>query len=96
VERLNHQDQKSTTGGKKTGSILRIITTTRFGPAMHITTGSTFEVLKLCNGKINGWQFLNALNASGVTKYEEASACKLLAWLRRLSIVNLHSSPVGI
>ena len=90
------QYNKNTAGAEETLSTLRIVTTTPFGPVIHVTTASAFDILKLCNGKNTGWQILDALNALGAAKYDETSASKMLAMLRRYSIVNLHSTPVAI
>ena len=89
---LNYQNRMAKEN--KTGSTLRMITATRFGRVMHITTASTFEFLKLCNGKLTGRQILDALNDSSVSKQEAALACQVLAVLKSRLIVNLHSTPV--
>jgi carbamoyltransferase len=89
---LNYQ--KRMASEKKTGSILRIITKTRFGRVMYITTASTIEILKLCNGKRTGWEILDTLSASGGFEHDVAFARHVLAILKSRSIVNLHSSPI--
>jgi carbamoyltransferase len=71
-------------------TLLRIVTSTPFGHVVHVTTTLIFDILKQCNGKRTGWQLLDSLNASGSAKYDEATFCKILARLRRASIVSLH------
>jgi carbamoyltransferase len=74
--------------------ILSIVTMTRFGPVMHVTTASALDILKQCDGKQNGWQIMAALNSAGSAQYDEASFRSLMAKLKRASIVRLHSTPV--
>src|SRR6266511_1974965 len=71
---------------------LRIITSTPYGLVMHVTSITAFEILKRCNGKQTGWEILNELNILSNAECDERNFRRMLATLRRASVVNLHLS----
>jgi carbamoyltransferase len=72
------------------GNCLRLVARKPWGSVLHLTDISLLEVLKRIDGTRNGWQILESLRREVDRKYTSAQFIKVLATLKRASVIRFH------